>query len=125
MQIFYICSRKKVYTIFDCKFMSIITRTDEHPTITEVSQQSIVAGELYIFSRCYPVRQDEKTLWGVVDCLCHSNIRLESCSTDLREFRFWIPLPDEYRFCRRATPAEAMEYGWECSYYESHHHIKQ
>ena len=92
--------------------------------VIEISGESLIDGELYIFSRNNPPLHECKPLWGVIDSVRNGAIRLESCTEDFTAFRFWAQLPAEFRFCRRATQFEALEYGWHCGYYLSCGHDK-
>ena len=95
------------------------TRRESEPNERQiVAGDELIEDELYIFSRSNPPMPDGESLWGVFKQMRGSTVRLESCSSDLKEFRFWTDLPSEYRFCRRATAVEAREYGWGCCQFE-------
>lgn len=86
---------------------------------SKISEQQFIEDELYIFRRAESADNNSESLWGVVNRVKDGEISLESCSTDLRKFSFWVCLPAEYCFCRRATRFEALTYGWHCGYHEA------
>ena len=49
-------------------------------------------------------------LWGMFYEYGDGDVRLESMSCDLRRFEIRQPLPEGYRYCRRATRGELVEY---------------
>ena len=77
-----------------------------------------IRGELYLYHRSDRRCPSESSLWGVFDRTTDDSIRLESCSRDLSDFRFWLRLPAGYRYARRASRTELRDYTAGLAYYE-------
>lgn len=75
-------------------------------------------GELYLFHRTIPACPADSSLWGVFDKRADATLYLESSSTDLIHFTRWHPLPEGYRYCRRATRSELRDYTGNLSWTE-------
>ena len=67
-------------------------------------------GEVYRFHTGDPRCPDAESLWGLYDRHDGRSIRLESCSTDLKNFSMGRRLPAQYRFCRLSTRGELRDY---------------
>ena len=81
-----------------------------------------IRGELYLYHRSDRRCPSESSLWGVFDRTADDSIRLESCSRNLSDFRFWLRLPAGYRYARRATRTELRDYTAGLAYYECSSH---
>ena len=67
-------------------------------------------GEVYLFHTDDPRCPDTESLWGLYDRHDGNSIRLESCSTDQKNFSKDRRLPAQYRFCRLSTRGELRDY---------------
>ena len=68
------------------------------------------AGEVYLFHRSDSRCPGSSSLWGQYDKQYRGRLYLESSSHNLRTFRHWHILPEEYRYCRRASRHELRDY---------------
>ena len=90
----------------------------ETPPTAPVQCLAFMAGELYLFHPADPACPAEESLWGVFDKTENDTIFLESSSRDLKYFRVWHPLADEYRFARLASRDELRDYAMKLARYE-------
>lgn len=65
-------------------------------------------GEVYMLHTDNPDCPNDSSLWALISESDEDALRIESCSTNLRTFTLWKPLPTEYKYCRR-QPA------WSCA----------
>ncbi len=75
-----------------------------------INECNFLAGEIYLFHPADPSCPPEDSLWGMFYEYGDGDVRLESMSCDLRRFVIRQPLPEGYRYCRRATRSELVEY---------------
>lgn len=78
------------------------------------------AGEVYLFHRSDSRCPGSSSLWGQYDKHYRGRLYLESSSHNLRTFRHWHILPEEYRYCRRASRHELRDYISGLIYNECH-----
>lgn len=88
------------------------------PPAVPVQRLAFIPGELYLFHPTDPACPAEESLWGVFDKTENGTILLESSSHDLKYFRVWHPLTDEYRFARLASRDELRDYAMKLARYE-------
>lgn len=67
-------------------------------------------GELYLFHRKNSRCPSISSLWGIFNGYKEGRLSLESSSHNLRSFRHWHILPEEYRYCRCASRHELRDY---------------
>lgn len=94
------------------------------PPAVPVQRLAFMAGELYLFHPADPACPAEESLWGVFDKTENDTIFLESSSHDLKYFRVWHPLADEYRFARLASRDELRDYAMKLARYEYYLEIR-
>lgn len=94
------------------------------PPAVPVQRLAFMAGELYLFHPADPACPAEESLWGVFDKTENDTIFLESSSHDLKYFRVWHPLADEYRFARLASRDELRDYTMKLARYEYYLEIR-
>ena len=80
-------------------------------------------GELYLFHRKNSRCPSISSLWGIFNGYKEGRLSLESSSHNLRSFRHWHILPEEYRYCRRASRHELRDYISGLIYNECHTRI--
>lgn len=88
------------------------------PPAVPVQRLAFIPGELYLFHPSDYACPAEESLWGVFDKTENGTILLESSSHDLKYFRVWHPLTDEYRFARLASRDELRDYAMKLARYE-------
>lgn len=82
-------------------------------------------GEVYLF-HCNNRRCPSKSsLWAIFDKRIGNDIYVESSSNDLRRFRLWHRLPDDYVYCRLATRQELGNFMFALAWFESRRENKQ
>ena len=72
--------------------------------------ESLVAGELYLFSTIGEQSRQQNTLLGVFCDVVDDTIYLESSTHDYCNYSLWHPLPIEYCRFRIATRSELRDY---------------
>lgn len=77
-------------------------------------------GEVYLF-HCDNRRCPSKSsLWSIFDKRIGNDIYVESSSSgNLRRFRLWHRLPDDYEYCRLATRQELGNFMFALAWFES------
>ena len=77
-------------------------------------------GDVYLFNRTNKHCPPESSLWGMFDKRIGNDIYLESSSNgNLRRFRLWHRLPDDYEYCRLATRKELGNFMFALAWFES------
>ncbi|WP_418425848.1 hypothetical protein [Alistipes sp.] len=76
--------------------------------------------ELYLFQRINYRCPAISSLWGIFNDYKEGRLFLESDSRDLWTFRHWHIVPEEYRYCRRASRHELRDYISGLIYNECH-----
>lgn len=72
--------------------------------------ESLVAGELYLFSAIGEQLRKQNKLLGVLSDVVDGTIYLESSTHDYCNYRLWHPLPEGYSYFRIATRSELRDY---------------
>lgn len=77
-------------------------------------------GELYIFSPNDQWTKTDPLLWGIFDKRTpDGQICLEAFTKDFINFNLWMPLPEEYAFCRLATRSELRDFVFNMSIWQT------
>ena len=76
-------------------------------------------GEVYMLHTDNPDCPSDSSLWALISESDEEALRIESCSTNLRTFTLWKPLPAEYKYCRLTTRGELREFISNYAYYEA------
>lgn len=76
-------------------------------------------GEVYMLHTDNPDCPNDSSLWALISESDEDALRIESCSTNLRTFTLWKPLPTEYKYCRLTTRVELREFISNYAYYEA------
>ena len=79
-------------------------------------------GELYLFHATDKECPVEGAMWGVFDKYDDGRLYLESASFDLIHFAHWMPLGEEYGYCRVSSREELRDYVAAATFAECHHH---
>lgn len=70
-------------------------------------------GDVYLFHVSDPGCHSRTALWGIVDKRSAEGcIQLEASTPDLKNYRFWTSLPENYRFCRLSTRDELRDFSF-------------
>lgn len=72
--------------------------------------ESLVAGELYLFSAIGEQLRKQNKLLGVLSDVVDGTIYLESSTHDYCNYSLWHPLPEGYSYFRIATRSELRDY---------------
>lgn len=72
--------------------------------------ESLVSGELYLFSAIGEQLRKQNKLLGVLSDVVDDTIYLESSTHDYCNYSLWHPLPIEYCRFRIATRSELRDY---------------
>lgn len=72
--------------------------------------ESLVAGELYLFSAIGEQSHKLNNLLGVFCDVVDDTIYLESTTRDYCNYSLWHPLPEGYSYFRIATRSELRDY---------------
>lgn len=76
-------------------------------------------GEVYLLHANDPNCPSDGSLWALISESDEAALRVESCSSNLRTFTLWKPLPTKYKYCRLATREELREFISNYAYYEA------